>query len=193
MSPGRQFRPRRHTSPVLMVLAFALGTLVVAVALDRGLPWSTPKNGLGAGMGALPKVVYGLSNDAAGNQGGPISPGSIQVLDGDTIRTRGAVYRLVGFDTPESGSSARCERERQLAAAATRRLRQLVAGGGLILTRVRCACAAGTEGTQRCNFGRLCGTLRARGREVGEILIAEGLARRYVCGRSRCPPREPWC
>ena len=51
----------------------------------------------------------------------------------------------------------------------------------------------GTEGTRRCNHGRLCATLTAAGREVGAIMIAEGLARRYVCGATRCPPRGTWC
>jgi endonuclease YncB( thermonuclease family) len=32
-------------------------------------------------------------------------------------------------------------------------------------------------------YGRLCGTLKARGQDVGATLVAEGLARAYVCGR----------
>jgi hypothetical protein len=35
--------------------------------------------------------------------------------------------------------------------------------------------------------------LKARGRDVGAILISEGLARSYVCGASSCPPRSSWC
>jgi hypothetical protein len=44
------------------------------------------------------------------------------------------------------------------------------------------------------NRGRTCGTLKAKGRDVGEILIAEKLAVPFVCGEYRCPrtPR-PWC
>ena len=34
-----------------------------------------------------------------------MSAASIIVVDGDTIRTNGQLYRLVGFDTPESGST----------------------------------------------------------------------------------------
>jgi hypothetical protein len=62
---------------------------------------------------------------AAPALGSPIEPGAVRVIDGDTIEDRGAVFRLVGFDTPEAGSRAGCESERTLAAAASRRLRQL--------------------------------------------------------------------
>jgi endonuclease YncB( thermonuclease family) len=37
----------------------------------------------------------------------------IEVIDGDTVRLNGAVYRLVGFDTPERGDKARCDDERR--------------------------------------------------------------------------------
>jgi endonuclease YncB( thermonuclease family) len=123
----------------------------------------------------------------------PIAPGAVQVVDGDTIRVRGRTIRLVGFDTPEAGINARCEGERNLAARTTARLRALVAGGGLDLQIVRCSCQPGTEGTQRCNYGRACGVLMARGRDVGAILIPEGMARSYVCGRTSCPHRQTWC
>jgi endonuclease YncB( thermonuclease family) len=79
----------------------------------------------------------------------------IQVIDGDTVRANGHVYRLVGYDAPESGLKARCESERTLAARATSRLRQIVVAGKLRLERVPCACPPGTEGTYRCNYGRL--------------------------------------
>ena len=92
-----------------------------------------------------------------------------------------------------AGDSNACERERNLVAEATRRLRQLVAGAELDLRRVPCACPRGTEGTGQCNYGRLCGTLTVRGQDVGTILIAEGLAERYVCGPTSCPPRKDWC
>jgi endonuclease YncB( thermonuclease family) len=118
---------------------------------------------------------------------------SITVVDGDTVRANGQTYRLVGFDTPEAGALARCERERKLADAASSRLRQLVANGQPALERVACSCPPGTEGTQQCNYGRLCARLLADGRDVGGILISEGLARPYVCGPSGCPRRQSWC
>src|SRR5262249_37585256 len=120
----------------------------------------------------------------------PIAPGAIDVIDGNTIRAFGRSVRLIGFDASESGLRARCESERTLAAKATFRLRQLVSVGGLDLELIPCSCRPGTEGTPRCNYGRACGILTAAGRDVGEILISEGLARRYVCGRTSCPRRE---
>ena len=122
-----------------------------------------------------------------------MSAASITVVDGDTIRSNGQLYRLVGFDTPESGPRARCGRERSLADAATNRLRQLVASGQTALKPVPCSCLPGTEGTRECNYGRLCAVLRAGGRDVGTILVSEGLAHAYVCGQSGCPRRQSWC
>lgn len=122
----------------------------------------------------------------------PIKSGQIEVLDGDTIRIAGETFRLVGFDAPET-YRAQCPSERELGNRATFRLRQLVAGGGLDLERVACACRSGTQGTPRCNYGRSCGILRAAGRDVADVLVAEGLARMFVCGHASCPRRQSWC
>lgn len=117
----------------------------------------------------------------------------IEVIDGNTILRGRRYYRLVGFETPETGSNARCERERTLGAAATRRLTQVVGGSGHFLTPVPCACPLGTEGTSACNYGRLCARLTVQGQDVGAILIREGLARPFVCADTSCPPRPGWC
>ena len=117
----------------------------------------------------------------------------ITVVDGDTVRSDGQIYRLVGFNTPESGWRAGCGEERALAAKATARLEQLVTGGNADLRRVACACPTGSEGGTACNYGRLCAKLKVNSRDVGTILIAEGLAERYVCGAKSCPPRRVWC
>ena len=64
----------------------------------------------------------------------PIEAERIHVLDGDTIRVDGLQpdVRLVGFNAPET-IRAQCEPERLLGEVAARRLRKLVAGGGLDL------------------------------------------------------------
>ena len=120
---------------------------------------------------------------------------SESILDGDTIRVDGLQpdVRLVGFNAPET-IRAQCEPERLLGEVAARRLRKLVAGGGLDLRYIPCSCSLGTQGTPRCNYGRSCAVLKAGGRDVAAILIAERLAVPFHCGATRCPPTpRPWC
>lgn len=122
----------------------------------------------------------------------PVTQG-ISVVDGDTIRIGGRLTRLVGFNAPETWKP-NCAAEQQLGETAARRLRQLVDGGKTRFASVRCACRPGTEGTMNCNYGRACGSLSVDGRDVGSVLISEGLAVRYVCGATGCPPTpRPWC
>jgi endonuclease YncB( thermonuclease family) len=172
-------------------IAFAV-LIIIAIAFKDRLE-TTSTGPSPAGLPATPQgsvqVVRGAPSTP---QQSSYSP-PIEIIDGDTIRSGGYVYRLVGFDTPETGRNARCAREQTLGTAATRRLTELVRGGGHVLARVPCACVAGTEGTSACNYGRLCGRLTVQGRDVGSILIGEGLARPYVCGGTSCPPRAGWC
>jgi len=125
----------------------------------------------------------------------PVAPPSVRVIDGDTIAVdgHGPNIRLVGFNAPET-FRFHCEAGRRLGVQATARLKAIVLLGDLDLELVPCACKPGTEGTMFCNYGRSCGVLKSNGYDVGEILIAEGLAAPFVCGKTRCPktPR-PWC
>ena len=125
----------------------------------------------------------------------PIDPSDIRVIDGNTIRVyhQQPNVRLVGFNAPET-RRAECEAEAELGAKATRRLRDLIRAGNLDFIYVKCSCPEGTEGTFACNYGRDCETLKSNGRDVGAILIEEGLAVPFVCGPTHCPktPR-PWC
>jgi endonuclease YncB( thermonuclease family) len=125
----------------------------------------------------------------------PISQDQVRVIDGDTVRLFNMKpnVRLVGFNAPET-RRARCAAERELGDNATRRVRNIVKDEPLDFEYVDCSCPVGTEETPACNYGRSCGILKASGKDVGEILIAEGLAVPFKCGATRCPKTpKPWC
>jgi micrococcal nuclease len=139
--------------------------------------------------------------------GDPIDRSELYVKDGDTVivgpggepHMKDQEYRLVGFDTPET-ARGKCPSEIEKGNRATARLIELVDSGKLDLTEIECSCAPGTTAlTKDCNMGRRCGRLTVNGKDVGEILIAEGLAVPYVCQappatKSRpCPKQQSWC
>jgi micrococcal nuclease len=104
----------------------------------------------------------------------------IRVIDGDTVEDMSAdiTYRIVNIDTPETGSRARCAAERDLGNRATQRTRALIAAAGNVELR----------STGRIDrYGRTIAFVLIDGRDLGETLIAGGLARPW---RGR---REPWC
>lgn len=140
----------------------------------------------------LPTIIR-LGPNAPRSSGTTLLPQRISVVDGDTINADGKHYRLIGIDTPESGPRAKCAAERDKAQRATKRLAEIIAGGNLSLDRVSCNCPPNTEGTGACNYGRLCGMLKSNGRDVGLMLVAEGLAKRYDCSAGHCPPKQSWC
>ena len=99
------------------------------------------------------------------------------VVDGDTIWLGGVNLRLESYDTPEPYNDI-CggQREVDLAHRASARLLQLLNSGPFYVE-------AGGED----RYGRVLATIRVGGHDVGDILIEEGLARRWPNGR------EFWC
>jgi micrococcal nuclease len=99
------------------------------------------------------------------------------IVDGDTIWLQGVNLRLESYDTPEPYNDICGGRaEVALAHQASDRLLQLLNGNAFTVE---------TGGEDR--YGRVLATIRIAGRDVGDILIAEGLARRWPNGR------EFWC
>jgi endonuclease YncB( thermonuclease family) len=146
-----------------------------------------------AGSVALALVAWAYAG--APGRSEPIASSDVRVIDGNTVQFRrtGANIRLVGFAAPMA-DAPRCEREAELGERATRRLQALLRLMPLDYEPVPCACPPGTEGSFTCEFGRLCGTLKAGGRDVGLILIAERLAVPFRCGQTRClRTPQPWC
>jgi hypothetical protein len=167
--------------------------LPTVVKLGGGPPSRPEGKPTGALDGSgLPSVIK-LGPDRTEAPTGSLYPNFLEIVDGDTVRVDGRSYRLAGIDAPESGTRAKCAVERELAARTKSRLREILSGGGVKLDRVSCGCPAGTEGTEQCNYGRLCAVLTVAGSDVGRILIGEGLARRYDCAGSNCPPKQRWC
>jgi len=103
-----------------------------------------------------------------------------RVIDGDTFEDldTGDRYRLENIDTPETGSRARCGAERQLGDQATRQARTFI-------TNARSLDVRRTGRVDR--YDRIIAFIQIDGRDLGEMMIAEGLARPW---RGR---REAWC
>lgn len=104
--------------------------------------------------------------------------GPVRVIDGDTFDHGGMRIRIADIDTPEV--RGRCPYETQLAARATQRLRTLLAAGPFELHALG-------NGRDEDRYGRKLRVVTRGGRSLGDVLVAEGLARTWT-GR-----REPWC
>ncbi|MEE9313870.1 MAG: thermonuclease family protein [Rhizobiaceae bacterium] len=117
---------------------------------------------------------------------GPVEADVIRVRDGDSIDVVAHVWpghdvnisiRLLGIDAPEL--KGRCKVEKQRALVARDRLIELLAGGSIQLTKI----SGGKY------FGRMLARVRTvEGLDVQQILLREGLVRRYA-GRKR----QSWC
>lgn len=176
-NPRRPILPRRLVAGLFVLILTAIGLM----NSDDGSPLDGPASRLVTNASAEPVTL---------------DRSSFTVTDGDTIRLNGsrAGTRLVGYNTPET-FRPRCDRGVALGNAATDRLRNLVQNAStIVLEPVQCACAPGTRGTDQCNYGRDCALLRIDGSDVADILVSEGLAARFECGRASCPPTpRPWC
>lgn len=104
----------------------------------------------------------------------------LRVIDGDTIQYGKRKVRALGYDTPEKGGLAKCDAERDLSARATARLIQLITPPHVFTMK---------WGKGSDKFGRGLARFYSDHKEIGAILIAEGLARPY----DGVSPRGPWC
>lgn len=185
---GHESSPHRSGSGSLLggKIAGSAARIWNAIALTcsaRTIPcWSNDRTGCAEGS-RLPGYVgivaiLALLGTGEAAQAETIQASAIYVIDGDTIDVSGQRFRLVGFDTPET-YHAQCDYELALGQAATRRVRELVASGGIVEIAV-------LPGQDR--YGRGLARLFVGGVDVGMILMSEGFARQYDGGR-----REGWC
>jgi endonuclease YncB( thermonuclease family) len=104
-----------------------------------------------------------------------------QVIDGDTIYACGSgcyTVRILNIDAPEMPPKSKCEKEARMAVEAKARLAQAIDGKTVELVR---------EGRQRDRYDRLLARVLFQGKDMGEMLISAGLARKWS------GHREPWC
>lgn len=99
------------------------------------------------------------------------------VVDGDTFWFQGQDIRIADIDAPET-HDWHCPSEKALGDKATERLHELVNSGPITLQSID---------RDEDVYGRKLRLVYVNGASVGETLISEGLAHRYVHGKL------PWC
>lgn len=107
-----------------------------------------------------------------------LSAFEVIAVDGDTLGHGDDRYRLVGFDTPET-FRAQCGAEKALGLRAKDRLTEIIQINGRVELEIK---------PDPDRYGRFLAIARVSGKEVGSILISEGLARPYAGGK-----RGSWC
>ncbi len=153
----------------LLTLAAGIGVVAASeIQPDRALSFA--RSLLPAGVSG-PATLVGLSRPM------PVCGTARRVscvVDGDTFWLSGEKIRLEGIDAPEIEGA--CAYERNLAQRAKVRLSEILSNREIRLSR---------NGSDR--YGRTLARAETPSGEAGEILMREGLARRWA-GR-----REPWC
>lgn len=112
----------------------------------------------------------------------------IVIIDGDTVGLPGGErVRILNIDAPET-RGARCEAELVAGLKAKERLAELLRGRPIEVTRC--------EASGRCadRYGRTLARLSAGGRDLGEVLVAEGRALPWATGPAARQSRVAyWC
>lgn len=93
-------------------------------------------------------------------------PSHVRVIDGDTIQIKSEKIRFDGIDAPELKGA--CEAETVVANLAKDRVVELFAGGQVVIER-----------TGRDKYRRTLAKVSVDGKDIGKILLEEGLARKW--------------
>lgn len=105
----------------------------------------------------------------------PIQAADVRVVDGDTIKLDGETIRVMNIDAPEI-HPCRCQIECDLGYRA-KEFAERFLNGPIVLTRA----------DRKDKYGRSLARIAVNNVDLGEALIARGLARKWE-GR-----RRPWC
>lgn len=106
-----------------------------------------------------------------------VGGGTNCVVDGDTFWFHGQDIRIADIDAPET-HEWHCPSEKARGDKATERLHELLESGAIQLQSID---------RDEDVYGRKLRLVHVNGTSVGETLISEGLAHRYVRGKL------PWC
>jgi len=157
----------------------AMQLLVFSALLGAGALAAVSAADPGSDLGPAPMRL------ASAGFEGPVRAEVTRVVDGDTFEANAAIWlgqsieirvRIAGVDAPEL--HARCDAERDMALAAKDWLSRRIEGGDVRLSAVR----------YDKYGGRVDATVHDGKGDVGEALIAAGLARPYHGGH-----RGGWC
>lgn len=105
------------------------------------------------------------------------APKDYIAIDGDTITDGVKDIRILGLDTPET-YQPHCPEEARLGYAAAGRLQHLLNSRKVTVV----------PSTAHDKYGRTLAVVRVGKDNVADLLISEGLARKYNGGK-----RQPWC
>ncbi len=172
-SPPRRFRRARRVPYALAVAlcglfaAAYLGLAAEGPGVDVGKPLGVPS--IDSPRGTLATASFRMC-------GRP--PHYDCVIDGDTFYYGGDSIRIADIDTPET-NQPQCAAELAPGTEATNRLLVLLNRGPFSLER--------WPGRDEDQYGRKLRTVVRDGHSLGDVLVAEGLAREWT-GR-----RMPWC
>ena len=161
-SRSRTFRWLGLLILIIVLGAGAAGLCVSAkfIEVDRALRW----RGMAVGPGGFTLCSRANRTNC--------------VVDGDTIHYRDVIIRIEGIDAPET-HRAKCGSERALGMRATEAMLELVNAGPFEIVQ------RGRRDTDK--YGRKLRALERDGSSLGDILIDEGLARRWDGAR------HSWC
>jgi micrococcal nuclease len=130
---------------------------------------------LALGLAATPAFAHHPYDLRAANSAST----PLRVIDGDTIQYGKRTVRAVGYDTPEKGKLAKCDAERALSAKANARFTELISPPHVFTLKW----AKGSD-----KYGRGLALFYSDHKEIGRLLIAEGLAQPYGGGA-----KASWC
>lgn len=153
---------------MLWVAAF----LAAAAAATFALPYLTPLlPAFPMATSSTPDIVFVTLPMCQSGRG------STCVIDGDTFRLDGDSIRVADIDTPETRDFA-CAEEKALGDRAAQRLRQLLNAGPFEIQPY-------SRDTDQ--YGRKLRIVSRDGQSLGQVLVGEGLARRWDGAR------HSWC